>query len=202
MKIEVLPIDQLKPYENNAKIHTPAQVAQIAASIQEFGNNDPIAVDENNMVIEGHGRLLALKSLGYTEVEVIRLTGLTEEQKRAYILVHNKLTMNTGFDFNVLDAELARITEIDMAAFDFGCIDVSVDDFGESFKLNDSDAPLVRTISMSLTPEQHEIWRKSIEWAVEHGLLTNPSDKTNADCNAIAAIVADFLAAYGGGAVA
>lgn len=53
MKIEVLPIDSLKPYENNAKIHTPAQVAQIAASIQEFGNNDPIAVDENNMVIKG-----------------------------------------------------------------------------------------------------------------------------------------------------
>ena len=113
MKIEVVPINQLKPYENNAKIHTPVQIAQIAAPIQEFGNNDPIAVDENNMVIEGHGRLLALKSLGYTEVEIIRLTGLTEEQKRAYILVHNKLTMNTGFDYNILDAELARITEID-----------------------------------------------------------------------------------------
>lgn len=193
MKIEVVPIESLKPYANNAKIHTPAQVAQIAASIQEFGNNDPIAIDENGMVIEGHGRLLALQSLGYTEVEVIRLTGLTEEQKRAYILVHNKLTMNTGFDFNVLDAELARITDIDMSTFDFGTIDVSVEDFDESFELNDSDAPLVRTISMSLTPEQYEVWQKAIKWAEEHGIVTNPSDKTNAACNAIAAIVSQFL---------
>lgn len=165
MQIEVVPITSLKPYENNAKLHPPAQVAQIAASIQEFGNNDPIAVDENNMVIEGHGRLLALQSLGRTEVEVIRLTGLTEEQKQAYILVRNKLTMNTGFDFNILDAELARITDIDMSAFDFGAIDVSVEDFDEHFELNDSDAPLVRTISMSLTPEQFELWQKAINWA-------------------------------------
>lgn len=193
MQIEVVPITSLKPYENNAKIHTPAQVAQIAASIQEFGNNDPIAIDENGMVIEGHGRLLALQSLGRTEVEVIRLTGLTEEQKRAYILVHNKLTMNTGFDFNILDAELARITDIDMSTFDFGTIDVSVEDFDEHFELNDSDAPLVRTISMSLTPEQYEVWQKAITWAQEHGIVTNPSDKTNAACNAIAAIVSQFL---------
>jgi len=193
VKLEVVPIESLKPYANNAKIHTPAQVAQIAASIQEFGNNDPIAIDEDGMVIEGHGRLLALQSLGATEATVIRLVGLTEEQKRAYILVHNQLTMNTGFDFNILDAELARITDIDMTAFDFGAIDVSVEDFGESFKLNDADAPLVRTISMSLTPEQYEIWQKCINWAEDHGAVVNPSDKTNAPCNAIAAIVAQFL---------
>lgn len=199
MKIEVIPIDDLKPYENNAKIHTPAQVAQIAASIQELGNNDPIEVDENNLVLAGHGRLLALKSLGRTEVEVIRHTGMTEEQKRAYILVHNQLTLNTGWDYNILDAELARIDDIDMSTFDFGAIDVSVDDFGEQFQLNNSDAPLVRTISMSLTPEQNEIWTKAIKWATEHGAVVNPSEKTNAACNAIAAIVSQFLE---GGAVA
>lgn len=118
MQIEVVPITSLKPYENNAKLHPPAQVAQIAASIQEFGNNDPIAVDENNMVIEGHGRLLALQSLGRTEVEVIRLTGLTEEQKRAYILVHNQLTMNTGFDPERLRREIEAIESINLADYD------------------------------------------------------------------------------------
>lgn len=147
MKIETLPIEALKPYENNAKIHTPVQIAQISASIEQLGNNDPIEVDENNMVLAGHGRLLALKSLGRTHVDVIRHTGMTEDQKRAYILIHNQLTLNSGWDYNILDAELARIDDIDMTAFDFGTIDVSVDDFGELFKLNDSDAPLVRTIS-------------------------------------------------------
>ena len=119
MKIELLPVSWLKPYENNAKIHTPEQVAQIKRSIQEFGFNDPIAVDENNMIIEGHGRLLAVQELGWDEVECIRLDGLSEDQKRAYIHIHNQLTMNTGFDMDVLEAELKSIDGIDMAFFGF-----------------------------------------------------------------------------------
>ena len=119
MKIELLPISSLKPYENNAKIHTPEQVEQIKRSIQEFGFNDPIAVDENGMIIEGHGRLLALKEMGWTEVECIRLDGMTDDQKRAYIHIHNQLTMNTGFDMDILEAELKSIDGIDMAFFGF-----------------------------------------------------------------------------------
>lgn len=136
MKIEVLPLNQLKPYANNAKIHTPTQVAQIASSIQELGFNDPIAVDENNMIIEGHGRYLALQSLGWTDVECIRLAGLTEEQKRAYIHIHNQLTMNTGFDLDILEQELKSIEGIDMEFFGFD-MDFEIDsdfdfDDGES----------------------------------------------------------------------
>lgn len=119
MKIELLPVSSLKPYENNAKIHTHEQVEQIKQSILEFGFNDPIAVDEHNMVIEGHGRLLAVKELGWTEVECIRLDGMTDEQKKAYIHIHNQLTMNTGFDMDVLEAELKSIDGIDMAFFGF-----------------------------------------------------------------------------------
>lgn len=119
MKIELIPINELKPYENNAKIHTPEQVAQIAASIQELGFNDPIAVDENNMIVEGHGRWMALRSLGWTEVECIRLDGMTEDQKRAYIHIHNQLTMNTGFDLDILEQELKTIEGIDMGFFGF-----------------------------------------------------------------------------------
>lgn len=127
MKIEVIPISALKPYENNAKIHTPEQVEQIRKSIEDFGFNDPIAVDENNMIIEGHGRLMALNEMGRTDVECIRLVGLTEEQKKAYILIHNKLTMNTGFDLDILPSELQSIEGIDMSFFGFEDMDFDFD---------------------------------------------------------------------------
>ncbi len=119
MKIERIGINELIEYEANAKQHPKKQIEQICESIRQFGNNDPIAVDENNVIIEGHGRLYALKKLGYTEVEVIRLTHLTEEQKRAYILAHNKLTMNTDFDMRLLQEELDKITEIRMVDLGF-----------------------------------------------------------------------------------
>ena len=118
MKIEKMNIENIIPYENNAKIHTKEQIEQIKNSILQFGNNDPIAIDENNTIIEGHGRYFALKELGYNDVDVIKLTHLDEEKKRAYILVHNKLTMNTGFDFKLLQEELDCLN-IDMMPFGF-----------------------------------------------------------------------------------
>lgn len=159
MKIEVLPIDSLKPYENNAKIHTPAQVAQIAASIQEFGNNDPIAVDENNMVIEGHGRLLALKSLGVKEAECIRLVGLTDDQKRAYIHIHNQLTMNTGFDMDILTQELKSIEGIDMSFFGFD-MDFSIDqDFDFDDGQNVEDELLSSSAAKEPRTKRGQLWQ-------------------------------------------
>ena len=119
MKIEKIKVSEIIPYEDNAKLHPERQVQQIKASINEFGFNDPIAIDENNVVIEGNGRLMAIKELGYEEVDCIRIEGLTEDQKRAYILVHNQITMNTGFDIDILNKELERIKGIDMTQFDF-----------------------------------------------------------------------------------
>jgi ParB-like chromosome segregation protein Spo0J len=119
MKIEKLGIEKIRPYENNAKLHPKEQIEQIKKSIEEFGNNDPIAIDENNVIIEGHGRYFALKELGYKEAEIIRLSHLSDEQRKAYTLVHNKLTMNTGFDFEKLNFELGEIKNIDMSKFDF-----------------------------------------------------------------------------------
>ena len=112
-------INLLKPYKHNAKIHTDEQVGQIKKSIKEFGFNDPIAVDEENVIIEGHGRLMAAKELGMKEVPVIFLYGLTDQQKKAYILAHNQLTMNTDFDMDVLADEINRITAFDMEDFGF-----------------------------------------------------------------------------------
>lgn len=126
LSIAYVPIDTLHEYKKNAKKHPKEQVQQIAQSIAQFGMNDPIAVDENNVIIEGHGRLMAIQKLhqegkyGDT-VPVIRLLGLTEQQKKAYILVHNQLTMDTGFDIDLLNEELSSIDEFDMT--DFGFLD-------------------------------------------------------------------------------
>lgn len=120
MEIIKLKINDITPYEKNAKIHTEAQIEQIKKSIQEFGMNDPIAVwGEKNTIVEGHGRLEALKQLGYTEVDCIRLDHLTDEERKAYTLAHNKINMNTGFDIDLLDEELDSIEDIDMEQFGF-----------------------------------------------------------------------------------
>lgn len=118
LKIEYIPIEKLKPYANNAKIHTGEQIDQIKKSIQEFGFNDPIAIWHDNEIIEGHGRLLAGIELGMTELPVIRLDNLSDEERRAYMLVHNQLTISTGFEFSLLEEEMERL-DIDMSAFGF-----------------------------------------------------------------------------------
>lgn len=124
MQIEKVNINKIKPYKNNAKIHTQKQIEQVIDSIEEFGFNDPIAIDENNVIIEGHGRWEALKLLlpthsEFKTVDCIRLCHLNDEQKRAYIHAHNQLTLNTGFDKGLLDLELESIVNIDMTKLGF-----------------------------------------------------------------------------------
>ncbi len=114
MKIIKLKINDIKPYKGNAKLHPKEQIEQMKNSIRAFGMNDPIAVDENNTVIEGHGRLIALKELDYQEVECIRLSHLTEPMKRAYIIAHNKITLNTGYGLETLESEFDYLEGTDM----------------------------------------------------------------------------------------
>lgn len=121
LAIEEASTDELVPYANNAKEHTDEQVRQIAHSIVEFGFNDPVAVwdgPNGTEIVEGHGRILAAKALGLTRVPVVRLNHLDDEQRRAYTHIHNQLTMNTDWNFDVLIADLERL-DFDFSEFGF-----------------------------------------------------------------------------------
>ena len=106
MKITQKKVDSLIPYINNSRTHSDEQVAQIAASIKEFGWTNPILVDGDNSIIAGHGRLMAARKLGYKEVPTIELADLTETQKKAYIIADNRLALNAGWDNELLTIEL------------------------------------------------------------------------------------------------
>ena len=139
MEIIKLKIEDLKPYNKNAKEHPQKQIEQIKKSIQQFGMNDPIAVwGEKNIIVEGHGRLEALKQLNYREVDCIRLDHLSNEERKAYTLAHNKLTMNTDFDFNILNEELEEILNVDMSEFGFELEDIDIIKENERHRTNDA----------------------------------------------------------------
>ena len=109
MQIEQVLIDKLIPYAKNSRTHDDAQVAQIAASIKEFGWTNPILVDGDKGIIAGHGRLMAARKLGMTEVPVIELKDLTPTQKKAYIIADNRLALNAGWDDQLLTIELNEL---------------------------------------------------------------------------------------------
>jgi len=111
MQIEQVSIDKLIPYAKNSRTHDDAQIAQIAASIKEFGWTNPILVDGDKGIIAGHGRLMAARKLGMTKVPVIELKDLTETQKKAYIIADNRLALNAGWDNNMLTIELNELIE-------------------------------------------------------------------------------------------
>ena len=114
LAIEHLPTAMLRPYARNARTHSPKQIAQIAASIREFGFNNPVLIDRDGEIIAGHGRVEAAKKLGLDTVPCVRLEHLTEAQKRAYILADNQLAEKAGWDREILAIELQHLTTIDL----------------------------------------------------------------------------------------
>jgi len=151
----------------NAKEHPDSQIAQIAASIQEFGMNDPVAIwhdkDKHPVIVEGHGRVLALQKLGIEDCPTIALDDLTDKQRRAYTLIHNQLIMNSGFDIKRLDSELADLTDdFDLDSYGFVIPDFSEDDiFSE-----DNIIPSSETESEYECPECHHM--ASLSEFIEH----------------------------------
>lgn len=109
--IEKISIDKLIPYANNARTHSDEQVAQIAASIREFGFNNPVLIAEDDTIIAGHGRVMAARKLNLSEVPCLRLSHLTETQRKAYILADNKLALNAGWENNLLSLELTELAD-------------------------------------------------------------------------------------------
>jgi DNA modification methylase len=130
LAIEHVPVADLKTYGANARVHSPKQVAEIAASIRIFGFNNPVLVDKTGSIIAGHGRVAAAKLLGLEFVPVIRLEHLTDAQKRAYILADNKLAEKAGWDREILAIELQHLTTLDLdfdvtvTGFEMGEIDL------------------------------------------------------------------------------
>ena len=171
--VDMIPIGNIKPYKRNAKKHPQEQIEQIINSINAFGMNDPIGVwGEDNVIVEGHGRYLALKEMGESGlVPVIHLDNLTDEQRKAYALAHNKLTMNTDFDFDALSLEMDELSDFfDMSDFGFETdaeqeeqkpTEVTEDDFDET------------TVTESVC-KRGQIWQLG-----DHRLMCG--DSTNAD---------------------
>ena len=113
MQVVYKSVTTLNPYGNNSRTHSDDQIKQIVASIKEFGFTNPILIDENDVIIAGHGRLLAAKNLSMDEVPTITLTGLTDEQKIAYVIADNKLALNAGWDNEKLVSELKNLMDLD-----------------------------------------------------------------------------------------
>lgn len=177
LKIEYLPIDTLKPYDNNAKEHPQEQIDQIVESIKQFGMNDPIGIwGDEHLIVEGHGRLLALQQMGETEAPTIRLDHMTDEQRKAYTLVHNKTTMNSGFNLEILNAELESI-DIDMTDFGFNMEEIEQDDFEP---INDEELPDTQNFDYILKfgnkqvimteDEYKDLLQRYTEYAEENGV--------------------------------
>ena len=166
MKIEQVKIDKLIPYARNSRTHSDAQVAQIAASIKEFGFTNPVLIDETGSIIAGHGRVMAARKLAIADVPSSRLTHLTDAQKKAYVIADNKLALNAGWDNEMLALELAEIGELgfdleligfDPSEFNNTAVDYSVLD-GEDIEaeLDEMASGVRKAIQIEFEPEHYE----------------------------------------------
>tara|TARA_R110001599_G_scaffold322654_1_gene533767 strand:+ start:255 stop:1574 length:1320 start_codon:yes stop_codon:yes gene_type:complete len=160
--VECAPIKSLKPNPRNARTHNKSQIEQIAASIQEFGFNNPVLIDENMSILAGHGRVEAAKLLGLAEVPVVRIEHLSDAQKRAYVLADNKLAEKAGWDNHLLALELGELAQLDLGfditltGFEMGEIDVLIE--GLATEPAEEPAPPAPSDGPSIT-QPGDIWQ-------------------------------------------
>lgn len=169
LKFELVKLKDIKDYENNAKEHTPEQISKIRDSIISFGYLDPIAIDENGVIIEGHGRLMAMKQINSNpdkELKILRIVGLDENQKKAYRIAHNKITMDTGFDMEKLGKEFNALEDTDFFK-DTGFDTKEITDIWEKEDNGEVSSELVesdKTSVMEYTcPECGHQWEKEFK---------------------------------------
>jgi DNA modification methylase len=172
------PVAKLIPYARNARTHSDEQVAQIAASIREFGFLNPVIVDEKGGIIAGHGRVLAARKLDLAEVPTVEASHLTEAQKRAYIIADNKLALNAGWDIELLRVEFEELQSLD---FDIGLTGFSEIEIGELFPEPEIAPP--GDPDKVPDPPPEPITRKGDLWVLgRHRLLCGDSTvQTNVD---------------------
>ena len=141
LQVEYWPIGRAQPYARNARTHSPKQIAQIATSIETCGFANPILVGDDNVVIAGHGRLEAARSLGMTKVPVIVLSGLTDLQRRQLILADNRIALNAGWDADLLRLELNDLRELggNLKMIGFTAAELSLAFSGQTKGLTDED---------------------------------------------------------------
>ena len=174
-KLEWRDIATLIPYARNSRTHSDEQVAQIAASIKEFGWTNPILIDGDNGIIAGHGRIYAARKLGHTQVPVIELTGLTDAQKKAYVIADNKLALNAGWDNEMLALEIQELTD---EGFDTSLLGFNPDELNALLEpdviegLTDEDA-------VPETPEEPKTKLGDIYKLGKHRLMCGDSCSTN-----------------------
>ena len=156
--IEMLPVSVLVPFARNARTHSALQVAQIAASMREFGFTNPILIDTNNEIIAGHGRLLAAQQVGLLEVPTIRLGYLTDVQKRALVIADNQLALNAGWDDVILaeQIKLLAVDEFDMGVLGFKEADLSR--WLEDENLGETDADDAPAVQAQVVSQIGDVW--------------------------------------------
>jgi ParB-like chromosome segregation protein Spo0J len=162
LTIERLPLDRVLPYERNARTHSETQVAQIAGSIAEFGFVNPVLIDQHGILIAGHGRMMAARKLGLTEVPVVRLEHLTDAQRRALTLADNRIAEAAGWDEKLLAEELARLSDedfkLDLLGFDDAELKDLLGDDAETVTAGNADADEVPDAPAKPVSRPGDVW--------------------------------------------